>query len=145
MAVLQALSLVVLTLPSIFIFLLSFKKSICFQHVFSSWNHSPLWKSIWVSGCLYAGSWRGSCITGVIDLGCVPFPELQSTSAIWLSDDEYMAHLLVCILFHRKTNMWMKILLLEKSNLEDYFLKCMFRTMFVWKHRNIHSNEWKNP
>lgn len=36
-------------------FLLSFKKSIYFWWVFSCWNHSPLWKSIWFPGCLCPG------------------------------------------------------------------------------------------
>lgn len=99
-----SLGLAVLTLlPIFFFFLLSFKKSIYFQWVFSCWNHSPLWKSIWFPRCLCPGFQRGSSITGVIDLGWVPFSEPESTSAIWLSD-EYIAHLAVRLYFISQEN-----------------------------------------
>lgn len=145
MAVLYTFSLLVLTLPFFFFFLLPFKKSICLQWGPSCWNCSPLWKSVWFSGCLCAGFRRGRSITGVIDAGCVPFAELQSTSAICLSDDEYIAHLLVCLYFISQENKYVcGNSAATKKTLENYFLKYVFFTVAVGKERNISSYGWRN-
>lgn len=129
--------------------MLSFRKSIYLCWWFSHWNHYPLWKCARVlNACVLSVSGGEEFHLRCYWFGCVSFSELHSS--IWLSDDGNITNLVVCISFHRNTNVGTENWRVEKKKKEEeekawrlfFEVQACFDCVF-WQGVKISSNKQK--